>query len=173
MSRRPLILLGLVVVLGLGMWCTPRVREVLRLYFPPERLYEPIVSIPLDLEDGERRTFELRHPYRGSYALKVQFDGPGSSELRVENSLDIDTSLALAVRCWTEHGTAWEEAASGPFSPFWGQGVWGLWVFTYRVPEDLPRRRPVSCDLTILEGDSRLTAAFGEAKMAICYATTL
>ena len=173
MSRRPLILLGLVVVLGLGMWCTPRVREVLRLYFPPEGLRDPIALIPLDLATGERKAFEIRHPYRGRYALRVQFEGPRSSELRVENSLDVDTPLHLTLRCWRSDRLDWKTEASGPFPIFWAWSAWGLGILSYQVPGDLPQWKPISCELIVLEGDSRLTAAFGAAKAAISYATTL
>ena len=157
-SRRALITvpvafysLPVLVVIGFYLLRTPiqqgkflaDLGPILSMIFPPEDLYDPLVTIAL--MDGKiEYTLEFTHKYVGHHAVQISIPGReafGKLEPEVQVSLEVFKGDTLLFEDGPDKG-----------SGFWGRNDHGLLFTRYNVPGDLQVSRSLTARV-VISGD--------------------
>lgn len=138
-------------------YCLPRYGSVLNLLFPPDDLWTPLASTPVQkgVRDYE---FTISRKYPGNHVVQI-------STPRQKGLEPISAELTVTLEIEQE-GKIWMKKV-GIGSSFWEIERQGVEFCRYSFPQDISSREKVVCRV-LVEGDSDLLLdRYGDVAVAI------
>ena len=138
-------------------------KSLAQIFFPPEDLYEVLLSEPVDLSiiPLENQT-TFSHKYHGAYEVGLIFSAFSSNDY-FSNSL---LSVTSKIECRLGDEIIYS-SSSYEGEPFLGRYGNGFSLLSYEVPENLSLDKSIGCSISILQVDAKAVVDYGSAKVVV------
>jgi hypothetical protein len=146
--------------------------KALRLFImavaPPNDLYDFLIKEEIDLsEKNSIRHYEFKNKYTGTHDVGILLKKFSADQYFKPISQRYDLKLKLQVNFYMQNRLLLSRVAEHKYDPFLGLNGNGFSFFYYECPEDLPLNKLITCEIQIIEPDSKLLADYGPVSFYI------
>jgi hypothetical protein len=148
---------------------TPDVMKLIVLAVaPPKDFYDYLINEEIDVsKKGFTKRFEFKNKYVGRHVVGILLDNFTDDLYFVPLSQRYNLKLIMEVNFYTQNALILSHLVENTYSPFIGRKWSGFSFFTYDCPKELPLDKIITCQVKVIEPDSKLNTAYGPARFYI------